>query len=49
MGRGIGYVDVHLLASAMLAPDTQIWSTDRRLQTVSAELGLAYQPAGSEA
>lgn len=41
MGRGIGYVDVHLLASARLA-DTVLWTRDKRLHTVATELGLNY-------
>jgi predicted nucleic acid-binding protein len=42
MGRGIGYVDVHLLASAVLAGDVQIWTRDRRLAAVASDLGLSY-------
>jgi predicted nucleic acid-binding protein len=42
MGRGIGYVDVHLLASSILTGIT-LWSGDRRLRHVAAELGLAYR------
>ena len=41
MGRGIGYMDVHLLASARLG-GTQLWTRDKRLHTVAAELGLAH-------
>ncbi|MBA2666898.1 MAG: type II toxin-antitoxin system VapC family toxin [Chloroflexi bacterium] len=40
MGRGIGWVDVQLLASTLLA-GTRIWSLDRRLAAVAAELGVA--------
>ncbi len=40
-GRGIGYVDAHLLAAARLTADTRLWTRDKRLQTVAAELGLA--------
>lgn len=40
-GRGIGYVDVHLLAAVRLTPDARLWTGDRRLQAVAAELGLA--------
>ncbi|MDB5926405.1 MAG: PilT protein-like protein [Betaproteobacteria bacterium] len=42
MGRGIGYVDVHLLASVVLAGDAQIWTRDRRLAAVANDLGLSY-------
>ena len=41
MGRGIGYIDVHLLASARLG-GAQLWTRDKRLHTVAAELGLAH-------
>jgi len=40
-GRGIGYVDAHLLAAVRLTADAKLWTRDRRLQTVAAELGLA--------
>ncbi len=40
MGRGIGYVDAHLLAAALLTADTALWTRDRRLRAVSADLGL---------
>ncbi len=41
MGRGIGYIDAHLLASARLMPGTELWTLDRRLHAVAEELGLA--------
>lgn len=40
-GRGIGYVDAHLLAAALLTPDASLWSRDRRLMTIAGELGIA--------
>jgi len=39
MGRGIGWVDVHLLASARLT-GIPLWTLDRRLKEVSGSLGL---------
>ena len=42
MGRGIGYVDVHLLASVALAGTSQLWTRDKRLAAVAADLELAY-------
>ena len=42
MGRGIGYVDVHLLAAVALDGATRIWTRDNRLQTVADALALAY-------
>ena len=41
MGRGIGYVDVHLLASARLS-GARLWTRDKRLAVVADALGLAY-------
>jgi predicted nucleic acid-binding protein len=43
-GRGIGYIDTHLLAAARLQPGTMLWTRDRRLLTVADELGLAAYP-----
>ena len=40
-GRGIGYVDAHLLAAARLTAGTRLWTRDRRLQAVATHLGLA--------
>lgn len=40
-GTGIGYVDAHLLASALLLPDGSLWTRDRRLHAVADRLGLA--------
>jgi predicted nucleic acid-binding protein len=40
-GRGIGYVDVHLLASVRLTPGAELWTRDNRLRSVAEELGLA--------
>jgi predicted nucleic acid-binding protein len=38
MGRGIGYVDAHLLAAALLTPSTTLWTRDKRLARIAAEL-----------
>jgi predicted nucleic acid-binding protein len=39
-GRGIGWVDAHLLASAML-DRLRLWTLDLRLDLVAREMGLA--------
>jgi predicted nucleic acid-binding protein len=44
-GRGCGYVDVSLLASALLSNQTILWTQDKRLEIVAAQLGRAYRPA----
>jgi predicted nucleic acid-binding protein len=41
MGRGIGYVDVHLLASVRLG-GALLWTRDKKLHAVAAELGMGY-------
>jgi len=41
-GRGIGYVDAHLLASALLTAGASFWTHDGRLQSMAAKIGIAY-------
>jgi hypothetical protein len=43
-GTGIGYVDVHLLVSALLTPGSTLWTRDRRLSAAANRLGLAEYP-----
>jgi predicted nucleic acid-binding protein len=45
-GRGVGYVDAHLLAAVRLTADAKLWTNDRRLHGVADELGLAMAPFG---
>jgi predicted nucleic acid-binding protein len=42
MGRGIGYIDVHLLAAVVLADDARLWTRDRRLAVVADELNRSF-------
>jgi hypothetical protein len=42
-GRGIGYVDAHLLASTLITPEALIWSKDRRLMAIARELAIAAE------
>lgn len=43
MGTGIGYVDLHLLASCLLATDhTTLWTRDKSLIRVAESLGLVF-------
>jgi predicted nucleic acid-binding protein len=42
-GRGIGYVDVHLLASVKITPGSALWTLDKRLHRVAGELGFAIK------
>jgi len=41
MGKGLGYIDVHLLASALLS-HVPLWTHDKRLGEVAAELHIRY-------
>jgi predicted nucleic acid-binding protein len=46
-GKGIGYVDVHLLASVALTQGARLWTRDKRLQAAADDLGCAYQDTSS--
>ncbi len=41
-GKGIGFVDIHLLASAQLS-QIPLWTEDKRLLKAASELGLKYK------
>ena len=41
MARGIGYVNVHLLASTKLSGAT-LWTRDKRLLIIAKEMNIAY-------
>ncbi len=43
MGKGLGYVDVHLAASAVLT-GVPMWTHDRRLNETNEALGIKYKP-----
>ena len=45
-GRGVGYVDAHLLASTGLTAGAKLWTSDRRLRAVATLLGLAMTGGG---
>lgn len=40
-GRGIGYIDAHLLAAVQLTPGTSLWTRDRRLHDAAVDLDIA--------
>jgi predicted nucleic acid-binding protein len=45
-GKGIGYVDVHLLASVALTGGARLWTRDQKLRQAAAALGCAHpEPA----
>jgi len=41
MGKGLGYIDMHLLASAILSK-VPLWTIDKKLNQASLKLGLAF-------
>jgi predicted nucleic acid-binding protein len=43
-GRGIGWIDVHLLASAIV-DGLELWTADPRLSTLAEEFGVGHQLA----
>jgi predicted nucleic acid-binding protein len=42
-GRGAGWIDIHLLASAVVAR-LQLWTADPRFAMLAGELGVLYEP-----
>jgi predicted nucleic acid-binding protein len=44
MGKGLGYIDVHLSASAVLT-GVPMWTRDKRLDEANEGLGIRYNPA----
>ncbi len=49
MGRGIGYVDVHLLAATALAQSARLWTLDARLARVASDLNVGESTPGYRA
>ena len=41
-GRGLGWVDVHLLASAIVG-HLQLWTADQSFAALASEFGVAWQ------
>ncbi|MEL6813950.1 MAG: type II toxin-antitoxin system VapC family toxin [Cyanobacteria bacterium J06598_3] len=44
MGRGIGYIDIHLLVSVLLTEGAKLWTRDKRLVAIATQMNFAYQP-----
>tara|TARA_B100000614_G_scaffold171367_1_gene152541 strand:- start:2182 stop:2571 length:390 start_codon:yes stop_codon:yes gene_type:complete len=44
MGRGIGFIDAHLLAATLLSHATCLWTRDKRLAEVARDLGVDGAP-----
>ena len=43
VGKGVGYIDAHLLAAVRLSPDALLWTRDKRLLAESIRLGLCVK------
>jgi len=41
MGKGLGYIDVHLIAAAVLT-DVPIWTFDKTLEKITKKIGINY-------
>lgn len=41
MGTGLGYIDVHLIASAVLS-DVALWTFDKTLDTFTKKMSISY-------
>jgi predicted nucleic acid-binding protein len=42
MGKGVGFIDIHLLAAVALQGGTLLWTRDKRLAALAAQLGLGF-------
>jgi predicted nucleic acid-binding protein len=42
-GRGLGWIDIHLLASALVGR-FRLWTADARFAAMAQELGVAHRP-----
>ena len=43
MGKGIGYVDAHLLAATSLEDGGLLWTRDKRFQAVAESMNLVFK------
>lgn len=43
-GKGCGYVDLALLASARMSLNCRLWTMDKRLHALATDMGIAYIP-----
>ena len=42
MGRGIGFIDAHLLYSTLRRPGTTLWTSDKRLRRLAVKFDVAH-------
>jgi len=43
MGRGIGYIDAHVLTATVLTEGARLWTRDKRLDSLARELEIARE------
>ncbi|WP_395339310.1 hypothetical protein PN836_014200 [Ningiella sp. W23] len=43
-GKGCGYIDIALLCSVLITPDTKLWTLDKRLAHLSDQFNTKYSP-----
>lgn len=43
-GLGCGLIDMTLLASTLITPETQLWTLDKRLLNLAQRCEVGYQP-----
>lgn len=46
-GKGLGYVDMHLLASTLLTQKAVLYTRDQRLRAAAQALGCVYVEGGA--
>jgi predicted nucleic acid-binding protein len=43
MGKGIGFIDLHLLTSTLLTKNALLWTRDRRLHKLALSLDVGWE------
>jgi predicted nucleic acid-binding protein len=43
-GKGIGYIDAHLLTGVLLVEGARLWTFDKALRALARQLRVAYEP-----
>ena len=41
---GCGAIDISLLASTLITPEAEIWTQDKKLETLAKKLGVSFKP-----
>ncbi|QNI33357.1 type II toxin-antitoxin system VapC family toxin [Alloacidobacterium dinghuense] len=40
--KGLGFVDAHLIAAALITPGTILWSRDKQLHSIAQSMGISH-------